>query len=533
MANRKKSRLFLLYALILLGAFFLPRIFGPQKAGVAAPVAAASGSNPLFLPLVSNSQRIPSATPSPTRTATLPGPTITPSPTSSPTQIVGATPTPGAPQPPIFGAGMTNINSSVGLDQMVAAKISWVRLPGVVWSSVETTEGIYNWSVLAGLETDLKNAASKSIQVVLLVHGTPQWARMYAGTGPYCGPIATAKLAAFGNFMRALVARYSVAPYNVKYWEIWNEQDAPYINLDRGYGCWGDPADPYYGGRYYADVLKAVYPQLKAADAASQVLVGGLVLDCDPRSISGCIAGKYLEGILLNGGAPYFDGVSYHSYDYYDYIDWSGTFGHYGNSSWGSAWNTTGPTLIAKTEFVKSVLSTYGVSGKFLMDTEDAIACGDENGNVPPPYTDYCHTTDFATTKTYFVAETYAAAVSEGVRANLWYDVLGWRNSQLLNSNLSITTAYTAFSFAQSQLRDAAYAGKVVGVDTGGTVGIMGYKFLRAGHRVWVVWSLDGGTHSMSFPTVPLAAWDALGVSVTPANSMNVTLKPLYLESNP
>ena len=126
--------------------------------------------------------------------------------------------------------------------------------------------------------------------------------------------------------MHALVARYSVALYNIKYWELWNEPDIASSNFpgDNLFGCWGDPNDPYYGGGYYADMLREVYPQIKAADPQGQVLVGGLLLDCDPRLGAGCEKvknnnqpSKFLEGILRKNGVPFFDGVSFHAYDYY------------------------------------------------------------------------------------------------------------------------------------------------------------------------------------------------------------------------
>ena len=142
------------------------------------------------------------------------------------------TPTPDPTPPPIFGAEMYAIDAGGGLNQMAAANMSWVRRNAVVWSSIESTEGTYNWSAMAGLETELQNASSKGIQVILIVRSTPEWARKIAGTGPSCGPISQGKLPAFGNFMRALVARYSVPPYNVKYWELWNEEDAPFITGD-------------------------------------------------------------------------------------------------------------------------------------------------------------------------------------------------------------------------------------------------------------------------------------------------------------
>jgi hypothetical protein len=65
---------------------------------------------------------------------------------------------------------------------------------------------------------------------------------------------------------------------------------------------------------------------------------------------------------------------------------------------------------------------------------------------------------------------------------------------------------------------------------------VKGYEFQRGDRRIWVMWSSDGNTHSISLPGVPLAGWRVVELSVTPVNpgaSMNVTLNPLYLEWNP
>ena len=477
-----KSRLMLTTAVMLIGTFLLSPFLGKSNSVTASSVAAAPGpSTIIYLPLVLN--RFPIQT--------------------------------------VFGAGMDQLTSGGGLDQMVAAQISWTRPTGVVWSSVEPTEGTYNWSVLASLESELQNASSKGIQVILIVHSTPQWARKIAGSGPTCGPISQGKLPAFSSFMRALVARYSVPPYNVKYWEIWNEPDIDpsFVSPDSPYGCWGDQNDAHYGGGYYAEMLKVTYPQIKAANPQAQVLIGGLLLDCDPihpPAGNDCKPARFLEGILINNGGPYFDGVSFHAYDYY-----FGQSGQYGNSNWQSAWNTTGPVLIAKTQFIQSLLSQYSVSGKFLMNTESALLCNAcSNDSV------------FETTKANYVVQAYVAAIAQGLRANIWYSVLGWQNSGLLNSDLSPRPAYTAFRFARSELRDAKFAGDITSSDIGGASSVKGYKFNRGDRRIWVLWSLDGATHLITLP-VPLAAWDALGHSVSPAASMNVSLNPLYLEWNP
>jgi len=420
----------------------------------------------------------------------------------------------------LFGAQMVQLTSAGGLDQMAAANISWTRSGGVPWAAVEPNEGDRNWSAMAGLESELQNASSKGIRVILVVHNPPQWACKTPGPGPSCGPVSQAKLPAFGSFMRALVARYNVPPYNVKYWELWNEPDIdPSLFSDSSFGFWGDQNDAYYGGGYYAEMLKAAYPQIKAADPQAQVLVGGLLLDCDPRPGAGCAAvghsslpAKFLEGILRNNGGFYFDGVSFHAYDHYQ-----GQSGQYYNPNWQSAWNTTGPVFIAKAQFIQSILNQYAVSGKFLMNTETAILCDSCSSDAT-----------FETTKAYYVAQDYAAAIAQGLRANIWYSVLGWRNSGLLNADLSPRPAYTAFQFARAELRDAAWVRGVTEYP-----GVKGYEFQRGDRRIWVLWSLDGATHSISLPGVPLAARDALGNSVSPAASMNISLNPLYLEWNP
>jgi hypothetical protein len=370
-----------------------------------------------------------------------------------------------------------------------------------------------------GLDQELRNITGKGMQTILSVRVTPSWAQQVAGYS--CGPIKPEKLGAFAIFMHDLVVRYSVAPYNVKYWEIWNEEDIDrsVVPPDSPYGCWGDQNDAYFGGGYYAEMLKVVYPQIKAADPQAQVLIGGLLLDCDPRPGAGCAVvghdpkpSKFLEGILLNNGGPYFDGVSFHSYDYYQ-----GHSGPYSNANWQSAWNTTGPVLIAKAQFIQSLLSQYGVSGKFLMNTELAILCDSCNNNPA-----------FETTKAYYVAQAYAAAIAQGLRANLWYSLLGWNNSGLLNADLSSRPAYIAFQFGRNELRDAAFVREITTY-----AGVKGYEYNRGDRRIWVIWSLDGNAQSINLSGAPLATWDALGNSVTPAASMDVTLNPLYLEWNP
>jgi hypothetical protein len=425
------------------------------------------------------------------------------------------------PQPrTVFGIQMNSVTEAGGLSQVTVAKSNWVGGIGVSWAAVEPSQGSRIWSAMAGQAQQMQDVAGKGLTPIVNVRFTPGWAQQVAGYS--CGPIKPEKLGAFAIFMHDLVVRYSVAPYNVKYWEIWNEEDIDrsVVASDSPYGCWGDAIDTYYGGGYYAEMLKVVYPQIKAADPQAQVLIGGLLLDCDPRPGAGCAVvghdpkpSKFLEGILLNNGGPYFDGVSFHAYDYYQ-----GHSGPYSNANWQSAWNTTGPVLIAKAQFIQSLLSQYGVSGKFLMNTELAILCDSCNNNPA-----------FETTKAYYVAQAYAAAIAQGLRANLWYSLLGWNNSGLLNADLSSRPAYTAFQFGRNELRDAAFVREITTY-----AGVKGYEYNRGDRRIWVIWSLDGIAHPVTPSPAPLAACDAQGSCITnPSLPISVTLDPLYLEFTP
>ena len=87
-----------------------------------------------------------------------------------------------------------------------------------------------------------------------------------------------------------------------------------FITLKASSAAQGDINDPYFGGEFYAQMLKAAYPAIKAADPQAQVLVGGLLLD-NPDVATNNTA-LFLEGILRGGGSPFFDAVSFHCYSY-------------------------------------------------------------------------------------------------------------------------------------------------------------------------------------------------------------------------
>jgi hypothetical protein len=437
----------------------------------------------------------------------------------------------GRKLPTVFGVGLT-FTPSGGMNQMAAARNYWLRYTVAFWSDIEPTKGTRNWSSLAGLETEVLDAHGLGMEMVFLINSTPTWAQKIPGY--YCGPIKETELTSFASFMYDLVSRYSKPPYQVKYWEIGNEPDIDptLVSPQSGFGCWGDRNDDYYGGGYYAEMLKVVYPEIKRADPQAQVIVGGLLLDCDPRTPGLCSGPegdkppKFLEGILrrngANDGGNYFDGLTFHAYDYYV------STGHFNNQNWDSYWNTTGPVLIAKAGFIKEVLNNFGVTGKFLMNTESALLCG---GSDDPPGGPGCEsdpTSAYELTKADYLAQVYASAIAVDLRANVWFDIFGWRNSALLNSDLSPRPAYQAFATSRNILRDAHLTREIGEYDQ-----VRGYEYTRDQLRVWVLWSLDGNNHLVNLDTMPTEIYDTLGEPVVPHNPLQVGYTPLYLVWNP
>jgi len=439
----------------------------------------------------------------------------------------------GSSKKSIYGLEMAKISGQKKIDAVTAVDTVWVRRNGLFWSNVEPMEGTYNWDNQASLEQELLTANQNGLQVILVVRSTPEWAQEFEGS--YCGPIKENRLAAFGEFLYQAVKRYSVPPYNVKYWEIWNEQDINHnlvslglLENDSQYGCWGDLSDPYAGGGDYAEVLKVVYPMVKNANPEAQVIVGGMLMTCNPEIGEACtsIEANYFEGILrhhgANDGEKYFDVVAFHAYDHY-----FGRLGKYGNRGWESRWDKK-PALTMKAGFLRRVMERYNVD-KPLMVTETAILCGSD-GTEP-----MCVHPDFENTKAAYLAQSYASALANGIKANIWYSLTGnWRANQLLDSELDPLPAYYAYTNVVNSLENVSFTRELSEYPD-----VNGYEFERENHLIWFVWSRveDQDYYvipvQMDLPATPLKIWDVFGQNVpVGGSSITVTGIPLYIELN-
>jgi hypothetical protein len=200
--------------------------------------------------------------------------------------------------PSVFGVEFANpVNDSI---QNLAKDAGnyWVRWTLFDWNKIEATPDVYDWSSVP--DQQIQSAVSKGMKIIAIIKNVPEWARYTDKGALVCGPIDPDALDDFAQFTRDVVTRYRGF---IHYWELGNEPDVdPDIHgagSTPGYGCWGDAEDPFYGGRHYGNMLSQAYPQIKAADPSAKVLIGGLLMDCDPTyPIQGrdCSATKVLRG---------------------------------------------------------------------------------------------------------------------------------------------------------------------------------------------------------------------------------------------
>lgn len=482
-------------------------------------------------PILTTTPSAPETTflPSP-ETPVVPGVTSSSTPTLASTATVEQilTPTPTAfpsPSYPVMGLELTGGNFVTKVPLAAEAGAGWIRYNGIRWDKLEPQEGVRDWTQAIDLEARSQAVAQAGMNLIAIVLQTPSWAQEIPGHS--CGAISPEKLEAYGQFMYDLVSRYSQSPYNIHYWELGNEPDIDPADVPAtsAYGCWGDKTDAYYGGGYYAEMLKAVYPQIKSADPQAQVLLGGLLLSCDPEnpplSQAGdpqdCSSTRFLEGILRAGGGSFFDGISFHAYDYYQ-----ATGTKYGNA-WRASPNLGYPVVYYKTHFLRDLLYDYGYPNKFLINTETALLCGRDQ-NEP-----YCQTDEYHETKAGYVVQSYAIAKGENLRANIWYYYQkGWRASGLVGGDLQPYPSLQAYQFVGKIL-----SGALSWVQVTEYSNVTGYKFIQPtpqGYReIWIIWSADGNSTPIALPEIPAESYDTLGEPLVLTQMVEANLHPLYL----
>jgi hypothetical protein len=421
------------------------------------------------------------------------------------------------------------------MSKVAASRVTWARHPVFSWAAIEPTQtnpATYQWSTVnGGNEAGLAAASANGVNLIAMVKFTPSWAQKYPGVS--CGPVHPNNLDEFAEFMAAAVARYSLPPYNIKYWELGNEPDVDVtlVPPNSVYGCWGDKTKPStYGGDYYAEMLKVVYPAIKTADPNAQVLIGGLLLDCDPANPpagKNCDSGNFLKGILQNGGGDYFDFVAFHAYAVYAPFPSLAQPSIIDETS--SVWGHLGGTVVGKINYLRNLLSQYGVSKPLILN-ESALTC-------PEYYQGLCTSPGpgFYEDQADYLVRLYTRNISLDIKSTIWFTVEGngeWRKTGLFYDMLiTPKPAWNALDAMTSQIADTKYIGTVTQYPQ--FQDMWGYEFASTEKRVWVLGVTGSTGHTIDLPAGWQAVYDKYGLPITPIADQVFVKSPVYVKLTP
>jgi hypothetical protein len=421
-------------------------------------------------------------------------------------------PTPAAPA--IFGVEINRDTVPAIAWRLGEIGVSKVRYNGILWSEVEPTPGARSWENLAGVESELAAISAAGAAPMVIVRGAPAWAERISGKS--CGAIKADALPAFATFMGDLVARYSQPPYNVHVWELGNEPDIDVniISGDSAFGCWGDARRADYGGAAYAEMLKVAYPAIKAADPQAKVILGGLLLFCDPTyaATQPCLSGPFFEGVLQAGGGAFFDVVAYHSYTYWlpKQADWDAQHPN---------WGHRGGPLLGKLQFLREVMARYGVEKPVQMN-EGGLLCYHSDP--------ICGPSGFYEAQANYLVRLYARSSASGLTGSLWYTLNGpgWQEGGMLDDAQQPRPAYNALAFLSRLLGGASYV-------SGGVEGTVEHHGFRRGDRSYTIyWTNDGSSATIPLPAGAQTVYTMLGAASPPSQSLPVGFEPVVVEGS-
>lgn len=377
---------------------------------------------------------------------------------------------------------------------LVRIQMSWdavQHIPG--------TGGGYNWQ---SYDATLLRLAENNLTPLVTVMNCPLWACI-----DYSGPLFPDKYNDFAQFIAAAASRYSVAPYNVHYWEFGNEPDGA-GGLGRQAGWGSHPAE-------YAAMLQRAYTSVKAIDPQSGIIMGGLAFD-NWWDQGGPFNPDFLAGVLAAGGGSYVDAVAFHYY-----------------KANAHGWTN----LSLKTAAVRAAL-TAGGSNLPLLCTETGLSSDPAFGSSEAYQARYL-----------VLSNLYAAA--DGLLTHVWFLLQDYTHaspnqqlftkSGLLRLNNSEKPSYSAMQTLAAEIGNGPF---VRSLDAGdGVAGnLQGYKFRRQvnGLPLSVVWSQEGTESTL---TVPAADMPNLGRVVNiaggviqptpnPDGSLQITVgsNPVYIE---
>lgn len=380
-----------------------------------------------------------------------------------------------------FGVQIFSSNPTLS-DRLGDMGAKWVRLQ-LSWSTIEpanTTPEHYRWP--ADFERELRRLRSEGVRFILTLMDNPSWAATYPA-----GPIDKVEIGELVEFMEAAVARYGAVPYEVKYWEFYNEPD----------NGWEEPAENGqvgYFGHYpeaYVDVLQAVYQPIKAVDPEAQVVFGGIAYDAWDV-YGGPFVKAFLDDVLEHGGGDYFDVMNFHYY-----------------LAFADNWAPYGIDILGKYNYLRNKLAAYGVQKPFIC-TETSMWSDAFHGGSDELQSRY-------------VVQVFARSMAADFRFAIWFQFvddgeLGTHKWGLVNEYYYPKPAYEAYQTLARQLGGTAFVRTWPEGKTGSGA-IEAYEFQQGENMAWpdgtehivVTWTNDEEEHLLAVEGDELVQVDKYG----------------------
>jgi hypothetical protein len=368
--------------------------------------------------------------------------------------------------------------------KLIPMGAKWVRFP-FNWSSIEPTNTVpadYHWP--ASLDQQLARLSANDVQVILTLSGNPSWAAEYPG-----GPIDRVDVSELAEFMAAVVNRYRAPPYNVKYWEFYNEPD----NGNELLASWGAS---YWGndGPKYAQMLAAVRGPIKAADPEAQIVFGGLAYDnWSSENEENPFVEEFLDDVLATPGGDSFDVMNFHYYP-----------------AFRNKWEPYGPDIIGKATYLRNKLASY--------ELERPLICT-EASQWSDDYAGHGGSDEL---QSRYVAQVFARSMAADLGITIWYRLIdqspdaGGYYYGLLNSDLTPKPSYQAYRTYAQQMGHAEYVRSLDAGDTGSDR-IEAYEFSRGQPptTIIVAWTTDEQEHDVTLQADQVLVVDKFGAQIT------------------